>query len=111
MKRAILEIIASGMASTKTDLEAFCDCTLLSTEKQIKFKCEFVDKVVASSGVNDILSQEDNEDYESDPIGTCIRFLWKHEFIRTQMNDANNEINFISTRLGNACLGNYTIIC
>lgn len=96
------------MASTKNDLESFCDCTLLSVEKQIKFKCEIEDKELASSCRSDIRSQEENQDCGSDPIGTCMQFLLKYEFIRIQMNENNNEINFISTNLGNACLGNYT---
>ncbi|KAJ6647650.1 DNA polymerase theta, partial [Pseudolycoriella hygida] len=100
LKRAILEVIASGMATTKADLEAFCDCTLLSTEKHINFKCEILDNEFKCSSGNG--SQE--QDHGSDPIGTCMRFLFKYEFIRFQMNENTKEMNFIATRLGNACL-------
>lgn len=108
MKRAILEIIASGMATTKSDLEAFCNCTLLSAEKQIKWKYEVVEKEWPSSRKNCIRSQEESGDNDSDPIGTCMRFLLQYEFIRFQMNDNTNEMNFIATLLGNACLGMFS---
>lgn len=93
------------MATTKEDLEAFCNCTLLSSEKQINFKCELMEKDSQLSG--GFRSQEKDRDDGSDPIGTCMRFLLAHEFIRLQMNDNTKEMNFISTRLGNACLGEY----
>lgn len=94
------------MATTKEDLEAFCDCTLLSTEKQINFKCEMLGNEFQSTiRTGSCPPQEQNQDDASDPIGTCMRFLLQNEFIRLQMNDNTNEINFISTRLGNACLG------
>lgn len=93
------------MATTKADLEAFCDCTLFSSEKQIKFKCEMLGNEFQSSVGTGSCPQEQNQDDGSDPIGTCMRFLLQNEFIRLQMNDNTNEFNFMSTKLGQACLG------
>lgn len=103
MKRAILEIIASGMATTMTDLEAFCGCTLLASEKRIEFK--FVD--LQAIGGYDTRSEEQGQDSDADPIGSCLRFLLHYEFIRLQMNEDTKENNLIATKLGKACLGKY----
>lgn len=85
------------MATTKDDLETFCQCTLLATEKptEYKFKNEFAG--------NGLVSQEDND--VSDPIGACMRYLLQKEFIRLQLNGNTKENHFIATRLGSACLG------
>lgn len=85
------------MAKDKNDLETFCGCTLLSTERQLHFRCTLE---------TDSESAMTNDDDGSDPIGRCVRFLLNKEFIRLQLNDETKENNCIATRLGNACLGN-----
>lgn len=100
--RAILEIIASGMAKDKNDLEAFCGCTLLSTERQLHFRCKTLETDSQLAIKNDTPSGQDDED----PIGICLQFLLNKEFIRLQMNDQSKLNNCIATRLGKACLGN-----
>lgn len=99
--QAILEINASGMVTTKADLEAFCQCTLLASEKQAQYKCEILERDLVGNSTS---SQD--KDGNSNPIGICMRFLLKKEFIRLQMNDNTKENNFVATRLGSACLGN-----
>lgn len=45
LKRAILEIIASGMASSIGDLEQFTNSTLLASEKEVRFACVVTDSL------------------------------------------------------------------
>lgn len=94
------------MATTKTELEEFCNCTLLSSEKQIKFQYKALNAhLLTATAIGNMRSQEGDEAHDVDPIETCMKFLLNYEFIRLQMNETTNEINFIATRLGNACLG------
>lgn len=41
---------------------------------------------------------------DSDLVGRCMRFLERYEFIRLQFDDDMQELKFVSTRLGYACL-------
>lgn len=110
MKRAFLEIIASGWVTTTAELEAFCNCTLLSTEKKTTFKYQtLASDFQFSVGIGTRSQDQNKEDDGTDPIKTCMRFLVMNEFIRLQMNHTTNEYNFIATRLGNACLGKLLI--
>lgn len=97
LKRAILEIIASGMAKTSTDLEQFANCTLLASEHDI---CFAYDGSVRNRSQIVSKSLVANDD----PISNCMEFLIKYEFIRLQLNEETNEMNFMATRLGAACL-------
>lgn len=94
LKRAILEIIASGVATTVKDLELFTQCTLLWTEKQIFFEVDTKSSSNISSSINAI----------SNPIMKCLNFLLEYEFIRLQFDDEIKENIYIATMLGNACL-------
>lgn len=115
LKRAILEIIASGMAKTVTDLEQFTNCTLLASEHGICFKYDTnINSFSANTRQNKSQSVQNaknssihdttNGDNEFDPISSCMQFLIKYEFIRMQLNEDTNEMNFMATRLGTACL-------
>ncbi|KAI8521186.1 hypothetical protein Bbelb_009400 [Branchiostoma belcheri] len=63
MKRAILEIIAGGVARSPTDVERYASCTMLA------------------AGMSEVTS--DNTSTDS-AIHACIQFLLEHEFIRLQ---------------------------
>ena len=118
LKRAILEIIAAGVANTKKDLECFTNSTLLAMEKSFNFDYFHRKDSMTISGKKSKLkkldltiqdSQEEMDDDEAvqvqDPIANCMQFLINYEFIRQQMNEDTHEMNYIATRLGNACLG------
>ncbi|XP_075148990.1 DNA polymerase theta [Haematobia irritans] len=88
LKRALLEVISSGVASTKTDIDNFVKCTLLSTQKQMVRQ-----------------QQEGNqEDMQDECIGGALDFLLEYEFVRLQKSDETNEEYYVATRLGMACL-------
>lgn len=77
LKRAILEVIASGVASTPDDVSLFAKCTLLAVERE-------------------------TDGNLSNPIEEAVDFLLNCEFIRLQKND--ETLKYIATSLGKACL-------
>lgn len=100
LKRALLEIIASGVANTKRDLESFINATLFCHQH---------------SDVSYGFFQRNDEELKamprklegatgSDPIESSMDFLLEYEFIRIHVDDEANEIKFVPTRLGLACL-------
>lgn len=55
MKRALLEIIASGVATTRQELETFVKCTLFHSENQ--FDIKYFDEILAEHKANDELKE------------------------------------------------------
>lgn len=111
LKRALLEIIASDVATTRSELEAFVKCTLFHSEHQ--FEIKYFDQILDEYKANPtrtktkIKSNDDTyTDDANDPdfVGNCMRFLECYEFIRLQFDDELKELKFVSTRLGYACL-------
>ncbi|XP_042229545.1 DNA polymerase theta-like isoform X2 [Homarus americanus] len=82
MKRAILEVIVSGVATTPDKVDGYCRCTLLAT----------------SLNTDASHSQPDTPS----SISTCIAFLEENEFIRLQ--DTDGAVKYIGTQLGLAVL-------
>ncbi|XP_048517426.1 DNA polymerase theta-like [Dendroctonus ponderosae] len=81
LKRAILEVIASGVALSPDDIALFTNCTLMS-----------------------ITNADDQQDQLAvNPIDATIDFLKKHEFIRLQKANGADE-QYVATSLGKACL-------
>ena len=81
MKRAILEVIASGVANTPEEVDNYANCTLLS------------------------VSLEDNESSSQvtdNTIQSCVKFLEEHEFIRLQPME--NNLRYVPSQLGLATL-------
>ncbi|KAH1021547.1 hypothetical protein HUJ04_011046 [Dendroctonus ponderosae] len=69
LKRAILEVIASGVALSPDDIALFTNCTLMS-----------------------ITNADDQQDQLAvNPIDATIDFLKKHEFIRLQKANGADE--------------------
>lgn len=111
LKRALLEIIASGVATTGSELKAFVKCTLFHSEHQfeIKYFDQILDEYKANparakkkfKSIDDTITSDAND---SDFVGNCMRFLEGYEFIRLQFDDELEELKFLSTRLGYACL-------
>lgn len=75
--RAILEVIASQVASTKSELDFYTKCTLQFNQQQISFKSNLLD-----NALDDLL---------------------KFELIRIQKK-YDGEIKYVATGLGKACL-------
>ncbi|XP_055376820.1 DNA polymerase theta isoform X2 [Condylostylus longicornis] len=88
LKRAILEVISSGTAKTPSDLQAFLNCMLFNVTKQ------------EESLDGDCGKAKQNFDYLQD----SIQFLTEFEFIRTQNESGTENIYFVPSRLGMACL-------
>lgn len=74
-KRAILEVIASGVVSTPEDVLLFTSCTLYATE--------------------------DNS--LENPVEKALSFLTNNQFVRLQMLE-NGDKQYVATSLGKACL-------
>ena len=53
--------------------------------------------------VNDLNIKENNTS-EDDPIKNSMNFLLEYDFIRLHSDDESDEIKFVPTRLGVACL-------
>ena len=109
MKRALLEIIASGVATTRSELEDFVKCTLYHSEHQfeIKYFANILNEYKAQSHLKmkiKVATTELDEIEDTDLVGKCMRFLERYEFIRLQLDEETDEIKFLSTRLGYACL-------
>ncbi|XP_054044367.1 DNA polymerase theta isoform X5 [Rissa tridactyla] len=89
MKRAILEIIVGGVASTPDDVQTYASCTLLASSlKESKWGNEEVqDKV------------------QTGPIEACVAWLLENEFI--QVLESGNDVTakvYHPTHLGSATL-------
>lgn len=98
------------MAITKIDLENFIKSTLLYSEKKFEMKYFSEESYLVAGGKTRSgrvikLNANGIKDSEIDPIGRCMIFLEEYEFIRLQLNEDTQEMNFIATRLGHACLG------
>ncbi|XP_017084683.2 LOW QUALITY PROTEIN: DNA polymerase theta [Drosophila eugracilis] len=87
LKRALLEVISSGVASTKQDIDCFVNCTLLSAQKALEEK-----------------EQPPEEDSDSHYINDALDFLVEYEFVRLQTNEEMDTTAYVATRLGAACL-------
>lgn len=116
LKRALLEIIAANVANTRDELELFLNQTLYCQEHEINFSFlketsdeEFksiIDKK-SQKKVNDLNTRNEGGEKsskEADPIRNSMNFLLEYDFIRLHSDDEMDEIKFVPTRLGIACL-------
>ncbi|KAH8358548.1 hypothetical protein KR093_000848, partial [Drosophila rubida] len=87
LKRALLEVISSGVASTREDIDNFVNCTLLSAQNSLR----------------DEQQAEEQED-DTNNINDALDFLIEYEFIRLQTDEEGDKQNYVATRLGTACL-------
>lgn len=74
LKRAILEVVASGVASSPEDVDLFTKCTLLAIE-------------------------DDSPEDLNNPIEEAVGFLKNNEFIRLQKQEDGSE-KYVPTSLG-----------
>ncbi|XP_030850352.1 DNA polymerase theta [Strongylocentrotus purpuratus] len=89
LKRAILEIIASGVASSPTEVQAYASSTLLAASlSEVKTDDQ-------GSGVN-----------TGSAVLSCVKFLEENEFIRLQNVECEGETTekYCPTQLGKATL-------
>lgn len=107
LKRALLEIIASGVANIREDLESFVNSTLFCQQNEMNmsfFKSdapELANNNQEKRSVNDINKENTNG---KDPIKASMEFLLEYEFIRIHVDDESGLSKFVPTRLGLACL-------
>lgn len=109
LKRALLEIIASGVANTKRDLESFVNSTLFFQQQNVHFGYFELDldlEAIKTSKTKPTPVEDINNKIvdEKDPIKSAMDFLLEYEFIRIHVDDEAGEIKFVPTRLGLACL-------
>uniref|UniRef100_A0A182WJ43 DNA polymerase theta n=1 Tax=Anopheles minimus TaxID=112268 RepID=A0A182WJ43_9DIPT len=114
LKRAILEIIASGSATTTQELETFVNATLYSCERGHRFVVsdQLLQRKSFKPKQTQVREETDPDDSsgEMDPIVSCISFLLEYEFIRLLQQDCVEDGNAAkrtvlnATRLGLACL-------
>ncbi|XP_010084212.1 PREDICTED: DNA polymerase theta, partial [Pterocles gutturalis] len=89
MKRAILEIIVGGVASTPDDVQTYASCTLLASSlKESKWG-----------------NEKAQDKAQTGPIEACVAWLLENEFI--QVLDSGNDVKgkvYHPTHLGSATL-------
>lgn len=111
LKRALLEIIASNMANTRSELESYINQTLYCQGNEISFDYftkntdedlkAFVENK-SQKKVNDLGVNGKRKTAVVDPIKDSMNFLLEYDFVRLHHGD--EEIKFVPTRLGVACL-------
>lgn len=83
----MLEVISSGVVSSREDIDCFVNCTLLNAQ-------------------NSVQQAEEEEEKEDDSSYVCdaLDFLLEYEFIRLQTDEETDTQKYVATRLGAACL-------
>ncbi|EDW83667.2 uncharacterized protein Dwil_GK13557 [Drosophila willistoni] len=94
LKRALLEVISSGVASTKENINDFVNCTLLSAQKKLATPPTTTEKD----------EEEGDGEKWTDYISDALDFLMEYEFVRLQTDEEAETSNYVATRLGAACL-------
>ncbi|KAK8400534.1 hypothetical protein O3P69_003295 [Scylla paramamosain] len=90
MKRAVLEVIVSGVAKTPQEVEKYCSCTLLAASLR-------ANQLEEKEGTDSSLAQSS--------LKSCINFLLENEFIRLQgEEEGERSIQHVGTQLGLAVL-------
>ncbi|BFZ09845.1 hypothetical protein BsWGS_12884 [Bradybaena similaris] len=85
LKRAILEVVVSGVAPTPEDVTTYINCTLLSAS----------------------LSEDTQNNVKTALVDSCIQFLQDNEFVAvnvTHNEDGTDTRKFYPTQLGSAIL-------
>ncbi|XP_058066112.1 DNA polymerase theta [Anopheles bellator] len=100
LKRAVLEIVASGNAPSTQLLEEFVNTTLYSCERSYRFVV--TDQLLVPLVTTNKPTGDEVPD-RSDPIASCVGFLLEYEFIRLQETPEACTV-LTATRLGHACL-------
>lgn len=105
LKRALLEIIASGVANSKEDLENFVNSTLYCQQHEINLSYfrdeQSLQKNFEKKTLEDMNKEKSNA---NDPIKSSMDFLLEYEFIRIHVDENNEGSKYVPTRLGLACL-------
>ncbi|XP_052859844.1 DNA polymerase theta [Anopheles cruzii] len=105
LKRAVLEIVASGNAPSTQLLEEFVNMTLYSCERSYRFVVtdQLLLPLVATRRPTALVAEDEVTDRIVDPIASCVGFLLEYEFIRLQETPEASTV-LTATRLGHACL-------
>lgn len=97
LQRALLEVIAAGVVSSKADINRFVRCTLLSAQKLTE----------QQQNINNVSSKNIENDGIEEYIDDVLNFLLEYEFIRKQKIEditSDGDQQYLATRLGKACL-------
>ncbi|GAB0089895.1 DNA polymerase theta [Sergentomyia squamirostris] len=104
LRRALLEIISAGMATTRQDIHRFFACTMIWAEKgKTSAGCPQAKKRKAQRSESSASSDSSDEENHDESVQEAIKFLLKYEFIRVQSCETTDEL-LMATRLGYACL-------
>uniref|UniRef100_A0A1B0DMP4 DNA polymerase theta n=1 Tax=Phlebotomus papatasi TaxID=29031 RepID=A0A1B0DMP4_PHLPP len=107
LRRALLEIVAAGMATSFKDLQLFFSCTMIWAEKgEESFGINVENSPKKKKRRRKVSDQEDSsdEDENENSVRDSVDFLLKYEFLRRQTSEETAEEVLIATRLGYACL-------
>ncbi|XP_021252962.1 DNA polymerase theta isoform X2 [Numida meleagris] len=89
MKRAILEIIVSGVANTPEDVQTYASCTLLASSLKDSKQA----------------NEKEQDKVQTGPIEACIAWLLENEFIQVLEHASDKKAKiFHPTHLGSATL-------
>ncbi|ETN63551.1 DNA polymerase theta [Anopheles darlingi] len=110
LKRAVLEIIASGTATTAPLLEDFVNATLYSCDRSYRFSVgeQLLATVTTTKTTTTTTTGKETKNESThkatrdDPVVSCLAFLLEYEFIRLQETEERTVL--AATRLGHACL-------
>ncbi|XP_075244842.1 DNA polymerase theta-like [Convolutriloba macropyga] len=95
LKRALLEIIAAGIAKTEKDLEVYFESTLLHAASTLKVSdsSQFILSGFQSLKSQNLTSEEGTSNEMMHPVSVCVSYLENFEFIRfhEQIDQENAE--------------------
>ena len=99
MKRAILEVVASGAATSPRIVEKYASCTMLAASLKSEGAEKDDDTIRSCVGFLEQNGEERNRDVK---CSCCESPSLVSEFIRLQENEG--ETRYVATQLGLACL-------
>nr|XP_039271049.1 DNA polymerase theta-like [Styela clava] len=111
MKRAILEIIVNGVASSYESVMEYTDCTLLSAQLRTQEPKVIKGPMTRRRSSISSPSLKRYSGFNRDVIENCVEWLVEHEFVHFQdgasgseMCESNVQRHIIATQLGRAAL-------
>ncbi|KAK3891651.1 hypothetical protein Pcinc_004462 [Petrolisthes cinctipes] len=107
MKRAILEVIVSGLTASPEEVNHYCNCTLLAAT--LRDQDTEINKDENADSENKMGDSENNDCSTQQPstldsVTACLTFLMENEFIRKQ-EVSSGGTKYIGTQLGLAVVG------
>ncbi|XP_035703456.1 DNA polymerase theta isoform X2 [Folsomia candida] len=91
MKRALLEVIASGIATRPEDVDKYSKCSLLS-------------KSIETGLYEDSDTLPTSQEDKNKTIKECLKFLQDNDFVKLLTYEDAKPDEYMTTQLGSACL-------